>query len=220
MNLKEYEEQFYAQPNFDFEEGRSNDRINRVLASIGTNKSVLDVGCWGGDIAKIIQDKGNKVTAIDISKESIKRTKEKGIKAFICDITQATEILDKSFDVVYMGGMIEHLFDIKEAFREVYRILKDDGKVIITTLNICSLRDRVLVLFGHLPAYYGIHEDHIRVFNKKKLTKLLEDAGFKNILFEGSEIEMPYSRGKLLVWKTRKFPTLSSQFMIEAFKKK
>ncbi|MEK6977539.1 MAG: methyltransferase domain-containing protein [Candidatus Hydrothermarchaeota archaeon] len=216
MKLEEYEREFYSQPNFDFEQ--SGKRIRRALELIGSGHRVLDIGCWGGEISELIKKQGNQVVAMDISEASVERARELGIEAHVQDIAKGLGMDGDSFDVVYMGDILEHLFDVKGAMREAHRVLKVGGRLVITTINICSLRDRILLLTGSLPAYYGTHEDHIRLFNKARLVRWLTEAGFRISRFEGLAVEMPYWRGRLLRWETRRFPTLSSQFVIEAVK--
>lgn len=220
MNLEEYEKEFYSQDNFDFENSRV--RIDRAVDLIGVEKLVLDVGCWGGSISKLIQDRNNKVIAVDISPKSVEKAVAKGIDARTCNITEGLPFPNESFDVVYMGDILEHLFDVEKALAEAHRVLKRGGELIITTVNVCSLRDRILILFGHLPAYYGTHKDHIRLFNRKKLEHLLKEAGFKTVLFEGLMIELPYTpSGRKFVYRgfTKKFASLATQFIIKAQKK-
>jgi SAM-dependent methyltransferase len=50
---------------------------------------------------------------------------------FLRGVGEYVPFCEHSFDAVYMGGMIEHLFDINFAFSEAYRVLKEGGHLYI-----------------------------------------------------------------------------------------
>ena len=58
---------------------------------------------------------------------------------------------DDSVDVVICTEVIEHLTYGSSLVREISRILKKDGRAIISVPNIVSLKSRIKVLFGNLP---------------------------------------------------------------------
>lgn len=218
MGLKEYEKEYYAQAFQDEEDNEQ--RIKRVLEVIGSGRKVLDIGCWDGTIGQRIEAQGNQVTGIDLSPGAVAQAKKR-INAMEGDVEAGLPFPDASFDLVFMGDIIEHIFDTRKVFKEVHRLLKPGGRFLITTINICSLRDRVLLLAGRLPAYYGIHEDHIRMFNKKKFTRLLEEQ-FEVKSFDGWCIEIPITpNGKKLTFNgfTKKFASLANHFVVECAKK-
>jgi len=80
---------------------------------------------------------------------------------------------------------------------EAYRVLKKGSFFILTTLNLASWVNRLLLLFGYLPVHYGCSLkydlekrplqsatgpcEHIRLYTFKTLRKHLETYGFKVI---------------------------------------
>ena len=98
-----------------------------------------------------------------------------------------------------MIEVIEHLYFPEKALREIYRVLKKDGKFLLATPNFVNFIDRINVLLGKHPIA-GTNHQHIRFFTWKTLNALLEKCGFK---LEKREIWfIPFPTRTI----TRKFP--------------
>lgn len=89
------------------------------------------------------------------------------------------------FDVVVLSAALEHLENPKKILKEVYRILKYNGKVIITTPT-----PKARYILSLLRAFYLSEikdNDHKHLFTRRELRKILEEVGFKNIKVYGFE---------------------------------
>ena len=104
MGVKDYMEEYYSQPYQDLDEDTK--RIAMVLEMIGTGKKVLDIGCWDGTISQKIQEHGNEVTGVDLSSGAVAQARKK-IKAMQGDVEKGLPFEPASFDIVFMGGIIE-----------------------------------------------------------------------------------------------------------------
>lgn len=60
---------------------------------------------------------------------------------------------DNSVDLIIAHEIIEHLFDTDHFVKEIRRILKPGGFVIISTPNLASLKNRFRLLLGLYPQY-------------------------------------------------------------------
>ena len=90
---------------------------------------------------------------------------------------------DNSIDIIIAGEVIEHIRYPIFFLDECRRILKEDGKMVLSTPNICSLKNRFKMLFGQLPQHccYPIYErkenyGHVKDFNLDALKKLFKLA--------------------------------------------
>lgn len=151
----------------------------------GENKKLLDVGCGIGTISLELQKKGFHVTGVDFSKVGIEKCLEKGLNATLSDIDKdGLDFPDKSFDVVWAGDVIEHVFDPLFLFEEIARVLKDDGVVLLTVPNNFSLKSRIKIALTGQSLQSGIYKKlrqckHHTFFSWDLLTYMLDHAKFR-----------------------------------------
>ena len=95
-------------------------------------KRVLEYGCGPGSAAFDVARAGAKVQAIDISDIAIKQTIEKAnneglqINASVMD-AENLSFDDDSFDIVCGSGILHHL-DLQRSYKQIQRVLKENGK--------------------------------------------------------------------------------------------
>ena len=125
------------------------------------------------------------------------------------DLNHPLPLPDKSFDVVVSVEGIEHLESPHLFLREVHRVLKDDGTLILTTPNIVSLRSRVRFLgsgFFHrdsMPlnetARHGLHHIGLRSFPQLRYD--LHTLGFQLDEVAATHIKpVSYLYGAFIPW--------------------
>jgi 2-polyprenyl-3-methyl-5-hydroxy-6-metoxy-1,4-benzoquinol methylase len=177
-------------------------------------KKVLDVGCAGGYLGKRVKDLGNEVSGIDISYVSIKESEKVLDKAFVVDIQEENFPFEANyFDIVILSEVIEHLFFPEIALEKIKMVLKENGKLIITTPNLLVFSNRIRILFGYFEYTEKgiIIPEHIRFFSHDSLVKFLKKNGFK-VMRENNIIhpKIPEFLGNI-------FPNLFSYQMVIEF---
>ncbi|MDD5254395.1 MAG: class I SAM-dependent methyltransferase [Candidatus Nanoarchaeia archaeon] len=198
-------------------------RVYQSIKTIGKNKKVLDVGCYDGYFAEKIKDMGNDVLGLDISEQAVKLCNQRGIKCIEADLEERLPLKDKTFDVIYAGGIIEHVFDTDNFLKELNRILKYNGVLLLDTPNIAALNKRIKLLMGKNPdTDIGIFSlngkkssGHIRYFTIKTLEKLLNRNGFSITEFKTDFILFNRFR---LIKLGKLFPRLGWTIIIRARK--
>jgi len=178
-------------------------RFKTILKIAGRMKpqveSLLDVGCGDGSFTVLIKQatEAKEAVGIEIAKEAVIAAQHKGIKAIQLDIdTNQFPFNDGSFDLVYCGEIIEHLFNPDHLLREVHRVLKPGGIALISTPNLAGWPNRLALLLGYQPYPTAVspeHEHigkllargyegqwgHIRVFTAKALKEELQLHDFE-----------------------------------------
>lgn len=137
------------------------------------NKVILDIGCWTGQFERLSVGVAKKIFAIDPDKKAIIFAK-KTIKGPIFTTGSATKLdfKNNTFDVVTLFDVLEHvpLDSELKCFKEIYRVLKPKGVLLIITPNkhpIAVLLDPAFWAFGH------------RHYSKKEMKNLLKSAKFE-----------------------------------------
>jgi len=100
-------------------------------------KIVLDVGCGDGFfIPSLLKKNPKKVIGIDISKWLIdiakKEIKTKNVEFYQMDLTKKLKFKDNFFDVIISYNILQEIRNISTPFKEMARVLKRRGKLIIS----------------------------------------------------------------------------------------
>ena len=106
--------------------------------------------------------------------------------------------------------------------REFYRVIKKDGKLVLSVPNSCSLINRIKMLLGELPTGCSIPidsflennpEKHINDFNLETIKRILIKANFKIKSIRSNGV-VTKSRILFTPWN----PALGETLIIEAIK--
>src|SRR3989344_1844461 len=197
-----------------------------IMKKLRLNKDsvVLDAGCGDGRFTEVIL--------------KTLKVKLKGLDVDFADFNEKIPFKDKTFDVIYAGEVIEHLYDPDKFLDECNRVLKDNGFLIITTPNLCNWYNRVLMLFGIQPIFIetstkdtrvgaGILKvlkkdyhpvGHVRIFNATALEDIFKLHNFKIVKKQGEVFEHFPKKLLFLDKFFTNFYTLSSSFVVVAKK--
>lgn len=107
--------------------------MKRFLSLIKSGGKILDLGCGTGNYSLIFQSKGYQVTAIDISEEMIRISKERGVKdARIMDFENLC-FEQQYFDGILAYACLMHVPKSKldNIFEQIKKVLKNDGVVYV-----------------------------------------------------------------------------------------
>ena len=96
---------------------------------IKPNEKVLDLCTGTGDLIRFIKKYSNNITGVDFSENMLKiaRKKFKDTEFIEADCTQLP-FADNSFDIITMGYGLRNIENRTKALKEVYRVLKPNGK--------------------------------------------------------------------------------------------
>lgn len=159
-----------------------NEKILDVVVSLlkplkrGT---VLDVGTGIGVLPQKLSRLGFKVSACDLKTELFEAP---GIEIKKADLNTKLPYLNDSFNYITCTEVIEHLENPWQACRELSRVIKDDGILILSLPNFTNLISR-FVFFSR--GNYRYFDDwtwklwgHINPITYTELNKILNQTGF------------------------------------------
>jgi ubiquinone/menaquinone biosynthesis C-methylase UbiE len=115
---------------------RKKDELIGISEFLGdlTGKRVLEIGCGVGLIAVLLAKSGAKVTAFDLSPQSVQVAKKRSEinhteMGFIVSAGEYLPFADESFDVIFGKSILHHL-DIEIGKHDLYRVLQKGGKAV------------------------------------------------------------------------------------------
>ena len=144
--------------------------LDGKLAALGLDRDkarLLDLGCGTGGASLVLSSYGHAV-GVDRSPASFAIARDRPYAHRVVASAGATlPFAEASFDVVCALDILEHLDDDAAAARELYRICKPDGAVIV-----------FVPAFDFLWGYNDEYSHHKRRYNEAQLKSLLINAGF------------------------------------------
>lgn len=138
-------------------------RYQSALALV-KNKVVLDIASGSGYGTSLLADRAKYVFGVDISNVAINYARKKFSKKnteFILGDGESIPLDENSVDIVISFETIEHIKDYKKFVKEIKRVLKPNGLVVISTPNDLSFIE-------------GNHF-HFHEFQENELTMMLKE---------------------------------------------
>ena len=141
---------------------------------IAPGRKILDVGSGSGQFLYEMKQFGMEVYGIEPGKFEEKGAKKHGLKIKKSDLMSA-KYPKNYFDIITINHVLEHVSDPSEIIKEIHRILKTDGSLIVGVPNFRSLAHKIF----RKNWYQFDVPRHLHNFSDKILEKKLKREGFK-----------------------------------------
>ncbi len=178
------------------------------ILNLHPNDHVLDIGSGTADLAILAADRvksGGRVIATDLNESMLsigkKKVESRQRHNIFCTLANAEQLPfpDQSFDAILTGFCMRNVADLEQALREIYRLLKPEGKMACLDFS-----TPVFAPFRKLYNFYsffllpkvgawvskdqtGIYQylpDSIREFpNQQTFKEMIESIGFKEVRY-------------------------------------
>jgi ubiquinone/menaquinone biosynthesis C-methylase UbiE len=128
-------------------------------------RKILDVGCGTGTMLRYLAAYG-EIQGVDADSEAVHFCQMRGLENVSQLAGEAIPFADNSFDLITMFDVLEHIEDHSGALREIFRVLKRDGMLVLT-----------------VPAYrflWGAQDEishHKRRYRASEIKQRLHEAG-------------------------------------------
>jgi SAM-dependent methyltransferase len=162
---------------------------------------VLEVGTTPGQFTEIMRRAGYEVAGVDLFPEQRAELWQRlGVEVRLCNIDeQPLPYSDATFDAVVFSEVIEHLVAAPlPALREMARVLRPAGRLVLTTPNQLYIKSRLRTLadillgrpfepfdeFQRAMSLVGPQRyyKHSRLYTLRELRWLLEQSGLRVVL--------------------------------------
>jgi len=152
------------------------------LELVGRDKTVLDVGCGAGHLARALVERGCTVTGLDVDHAVAEDARSSLKRLVVIDLDEvdlAQELDGETFDSIVFSDVLEHLVDPDRVLRSAVRLLAPGGSVVISVPNVTHGSLRLAVLQGRWEyveeGFLG--RTHLRFFTRDSALAMVRDAG-------------------------------------------
>jgi SAM-dependent methyltransferase len=188
---QEYEN-YYCGPVPAAPEARYGEWLARAEAEVGRGR-LLEVGAGSGGFVRVALARGWKVNATDISGSGLKMLRETGATVFAGDVG-AAGYPEGMFDLVVSLEVLEHLPVPLGHLRELWRVTRPGGLLLLTTPNFNGLSRWWLGIRWRV-----IDPEHLGYFTPVTLSRALYQVGYKRVRVRSRSLDV-------LSWRRGTYP--------------
>ncbi len=172
--------------------------LKHIERVIGRKGRLLDIGCATGFFMEVAKNHGWEVEGIEISEYAAEVGRAKGL-SIKTGTLENVSFPEKSFDVVTLLDVVEHLKDPKPVLTEVRKLLKGGGVVVVTSPDAGSIWARIWGSKWQLV----VPPEHLILFNRSNFKELLTRLGLTTIMSTniGKRFSLPYIFQTLFRWQ-------------------
>jgi len=154
---------------------------------------VLEFGTATGYLSSEMAKLGCDVTGVEQDAEMAELARPHCNKLIVGDIENLEFSELGQYDAVIFGDVLEHLRDPQMVLKNVTKVLKPGGKVLMSLPNVANIWVRLNLLFGRFNySRVGIlDETHLRFFTLQTMKQLASDSGFDVISVNVTPIPLP-----------------------------
>lgn len=182
--------------------------------------AIAEIGAGGPEFLRRMSELGVRAAGLDIELDACRAIKP--MPAVCADASLPLPLKSASVSGLFMGELIEHIYDTEQLLRECHRVLEPGGYLVLTTPNLAGAQDRFRFLLGRSPRHVDAFHDylrlHIRQFTRTSLSAALRTSGFEDVEIRGNHVVLRWENGRRLRfrWPARMFPGLAGSLIAGA----
>lgn len=194
--------------------------IVKTLKSLPRRQHVADFGCRMGVEAAHYQEQADisEMHGFEVHEAPLEHAKALGLVTHVWISGESScPVEDDYFDVVIVGDLIEHLVDTDFFLRELQRVVKPGGYLVLTTPNLAWWWSRIRLLFGKVPHGMGsvsfnyakdnsVDKNHLRLSINSEWVNLFDKHDFECVSIH------PYHYPSILSTPFRLIDKIASHF--------
>jgi len=148
-----------------------NQKIQLLEKQQPNKGTLLDMGCGTGDFLQVAHQAGWQVQGIEPNKKARQIAASKGVTF----LTGTPEAKDQQFDAITLWHVLEHLPNLEAQIKELQRLLKPSGTLVIAVPNYKSFDA------GYYKQFWAAYDvpRHLWHFSKTSIQRLVEHVGME-----------------------------------------
>ena len=150
---------------------------------------ILDIGCGDGSrYGEELIRAGVRLHGVDVSQVAVDAARSRGLTAIRAGLDERLPYPDERFDAALCLEVLEHLVDPEFAAREIHRLLRPGGALLVSVPNTAHWRNRIeMLVLGRFDPRgspltarrYPWRDPHLRFFTSRSLADIVSDTGFE-----------------------------------------
>jgi 2-polyprenyl-3-methyl-5-hydroxy-6-metoxy-1,4-benzoquinol methylase len=165
-------------------------RFDKALevAELRPGERVLDLGAKRGELGLRAREAGLRIhyTGLDLSEENVRTSALEDLDVRQADVTKRLPIGGAEYDCIFCLELLEHLTSPIMLLDEMRRVIKKDGRAVISVPSPYSWVEVCRELF-----HRGDPEGHLSCFTTPVMQNLVSLAGFRLERTLGTSIRLP-----------------------------
>lgn len=145
-------------------------KLNWIQKEKSTPGKILDIGAGTGDFLLAAKKRGWEAFGVEPSIDARQLASKKGLEL----VEETSSFSDHDFDVITMWHVLEHVPDLHEQIKELHRLLKPDGLLVIAVPNYKSYDAQK---YKENWAAYDVPR-HLYHFSPSAIKNIFSQAGF------------------------------------------
>ena len=141
-----------------------------------TGGRILDVGCAEGTLLALARENGWDVSGVEPNKHFVRWAKKNYNLKILQGSVYNAKLRKKSYDVITLLDVIEHVHDPRAFLRRCYELLAPGGVIFISTPDIGSPIARIM-----RRRWFYILSIHVFYFTRQTLSNILRKVGYIGI---------------------------------------
>jgi len=163
-----------ADPYYLEQEAERLANAHALLEHVPPGGKLLEIGCAAGFLLRAARDRGFDALGVEMSEWASGVARDQYGLDVRTGKLEDIGLADDTFDVVVLADVIEHLTDPRRTLREIGRVLKPGGRLLLLTPDAGSVVARIAG-----ARWWGLLDDHYFYFSRDNLKRFLEGEGFE-----------------------------------------
>ena len=138
--MRQFYESFWADAPPDPEPWAFERRRALLLDEVRPGERVLDLGCGAGRFLTALRDAGADPVGAEIAEAAAERARRTGVEVRLVEPDGTLPFGHGEFDLVWCSEVLEHIPDVAHTLNEVRRVLKRNGRLLLTVPRNTRLR--------------------------------------------------------------------------------